>query len=75
LNLYENDKKIEFKEVVLKKNIFSKSDLFYYVQVIVKIFKIEPDIKLMDTILSYGAEINYLNEYKENVLFKVRILL
>ncbi len=73
MNLYENDKKIEFKEDV--GFFFSKSDLFFYVQVIVKIFKIEPDTKLMDTILSNGAEINYLSEYKENVLFKVRILL
>ena len=49
------------------------SDLFFYIQVIVRLLKKEPDTKLIDEILKNGANINYLTEYNENVLFKVSI--
>jgi hypothetical protein len=48
-------------------------NLFYYVQVIVKFFKYELDVEIMDKILENDANIiNYLSENKENVLFKVK---
>ena len=49
------------------------SDLFFYIQVIVRLLKQEPDTKLIDEILKNGANINYSTEYNENVLFKVSI--
>ena len=52
---------------------YSDSDLFFYIQVIVRLLKKEPDTKLIDEILKNGANINYLTEYNENVLFKVSI--
>jgi hypothetical protein len=56
-----------------KEEKFAAFDLIYYIQVILKVLKFEPDIGLMEKILKNGANINYLSEYKENALFKVII--
>jgi hypothetical protein len=66
LQKISNDKNIE-----LEKEIFAEYDLFYYIQVIIKLLKMKPDYKFMDEILMQGANINYLNEDGENALFKV----
>ena len=52
---------------------YSDSDLFFYIQVIVRLLKQEPDEDFMDTILEKYADANidYLTEYNENALFKV----
>ena len=50
------------------------SKLFFYIQVIVKLFKIDKiEPEKLNTLLSRGTNINinYETEKKENVLFKV----
>ena len=59
------------ENIELEKKTFAEYDLFYYIQVIVKLLKKEPDYKLIDKILTRGAKINYLNEDGENALYKV----
>ena len=55
-----------------KKETFEKFDLFYYVQVILKFLRFEYDDEIMKYILQKGADVNYLSEYNENALFKVK---
>jgi hypothetical protein len=50
------------------------SKLFFYIQVIVKLFKIDKiEPEKLNTMLSRGTniDVNYETENKENVLFKV----
>ena len=55
-----------------KKETFVGCDLFYYIQVILKFLKFEYDEEIMKYILQKGADVNYLSEYNENALFKVK---
>ena len=68
-------KDVERKQIDLDdtEKKYSNSDLFFYIQVIVRLLKKEPDTRLIDEILKNGAGINYKTEYNENVLFKVSI--
>ena len=69
----------EHGEVVLidskKKETFVGCDLFYYIQVILKFLKFEYDENIMNYILKNGADVQYLNEYNENALYKVKYTL
>ena len=48
------------------------SKLFFYIQVMIKLFKIDKiELEKLNTILNTGADINYLTQMEENVLFKV----